>query len=453
MKPFLIKRWRGLSICIFLFTIALGLRLHYQHNSIVLGNIRADSLQYYTTAYNLYTHGIYSAQLSPRRSVPPQADAARSPGYPLFLLPFFYFHNNLNQIMHSVMTTQAILGSLSVVLTFLLARSCLGYLASFLAGLLTATSPHLIAAEKYLLTETLFTCVLLTSCLALVYARRQNNGRIPILSILAGGLFGLTALIKPAALLLGPLLAALFFLNPKKTEATGHNRSHRQILWFLAGYILIYSPFLIRNTLTLDQIFPESGRGWSNIVEGSYPNLMFKTKQFSGHPHHEDPKFNKMKDDKQYFFKIMRQRFSVTPWPYIKWYLGGKIIYSWKWDLITGDHDVYIYPMFSSGFRSSKILQPIHAAMKNMHSPLALLALFGCIMFAIKWRRDGEMNATPALMLSIMIIIYHALQTTVMLPEPRYTIPLRPICYLLASAFLASSFYKIKELVPVRRKP
>lgn len=410
--------------------LALVLRIEYQNHSIVDTPVRADAAEYFWGAYNLYAHHTYANQpAKPHES--PQPAATRTPGYSLFLLPFFYASTSIEQFIFQVATAQALLGTLSVLLTYILARQFLPNAFATLTALFVAISPHLITMEGYLLTETLFTLLLLLGLILLIRAWRCGQARW---LIAAGSLFGLLALVKPAALLLGIWLGLFCFFS-----ADGHRLRliwHRwqHYLIFMLGLLLTFSPFLIRNAIVLGQPFPEEERGWVGVVAGHYPDLAYGA-YHDDYPYRHDPEYPRMEKDRPYFWEIFYQRIMAAPLDYLRWYLGGKVIYSWRWET-DSYNGLYTYPMIKGGFEEQPLLYYTAQAMKISHWPLWILAFLGSGL--LLWRFiTGQLPKNEAsLLLIVMVLAYFALLVTAFFPAPRYTIPLRPYLYLLAIWFL-----------------
>src|SRR5579872_404344 len=115
---------------------------------------RADVAQYYKTAYNLNTYGVYAHDIAMRggQEVAPPPDAFVTPGYPLFLALFVDAPPN-PETFAAVSGYQALLATLAVLLVLLLLWDFPPWI-SLPAALLTSLSPHLISAATYMLSET-----------------------------------------------------------------------------------------------------------------------------------------------------------------------------------------------------------------------------------------------------------------------------------------------------------
>ena len=150
------------------FAIAFALRLGAINGTVINTPIRADGLDYYRYAVNLKTYGTYSRAHTFESA--PEPDALRPPGYPVFLLPFVE-EPPTAFMLWQIGFAHALLDAFSVLLAISVFRRFLPETAAVGAGILTALSPHLISASTYLLTETLFTFLLMLSRSSISRAR------------------------------------------------------------------------------------------------------------------------------------------------------------------------------------------------------------------------------------------------------------------------------------------
>lgn len=431
MKGFNLAR-KDLIAILLIFCLALGIRLMYQHSAEVRNQIISDAKEYFLGAYNLRFFGVYSTSPPPSPDTPPKPNAGRTPGYSLFLLPFLYTSKTIPEFVNKVVTAQAVLGALTSVFAFLAARYSLPFAWAFTGGLLTCFSPHLIAMDDYLLTESLFTFVTITAFLFFVVSFHRKGKAGLITSGISGLFWGLSFLVKPMAMLLGPFMAFVYLIPIKKANAFTFRKELNKACVLFFVFLLTVSPFFLRNYLTLKQLFPEQGRGWGSIVDGTYINLIYKDPRFYGYPYRDDPLNAKMHKDKKFFWDVFMKRFEERPLEYLKWYLGGKILCSWRWDVVTGHHDVYVYPMKKLGFHNDELLFFVHSIMKMLHWPLFWLAVSTpMLLLFLRWKNAVNEYLFYCLPYAFIISYFFAM-VTVMFPIPRYTIPIRPYVYNLA---------------------
>jgi hypothetical protein len=141
-----------------------------------------------------------------------------------------------------------------------------------------------------------------------------------------------------------------------------------------------------------------------------------------------------MKKDKTYFFQIMKERFVSRPFAYLKWYLVGKTSSSWEWDIApNGGWDVYTYKLYKHGFKDNIILLYIYNLMKYVHKPLVFICFltFPYLLF-FYYMKSKLPYIYIKLLPPLITLIYFNFIMVLMFPLPRYTIPLRPYCYILA---------------------
>jgi 4-amino-4-deoxy-L-arabinose transferase-like glycosyltransferase len=161
----------------------------------------------------------------------------RPPGYPLFVAGSLWLFGQ--QSLLGLLLAQHLVGLLTVALTYLLGRLLWGGAAAGLAGLLAALSGPLLVTEHYVMSETLFGCLL---CAALLAATLGLQRKRLVWLAAAGLLLGLAALVRPVAQLLLPLLAA----SPLIVWRGGWSAGRAGLL--LTGcYLLVVLPWMARN--------------------------------------------------------------------------------------------------------------------------------------------------------------------------------------------------------------
>lgn len=422
----LLPHWPDMACVLLLFCLALSVRLSYQSEAIIDHPIRADAREYFLLAYNLYRYNVYSAEPSTLSNTPPQPNFRRSPGYPLFLYPFVTTSKTIEQFLNRVTATQALIGSFTVVMTYLMGRLCLTLPWACMGALLTALSPHLVAINHFLLTETLFTFTIMLATLILVFSWRRKQ---PILSVLAGMLFGSSALVRPIALLLGPFMGSLYLLHHRECAFAPKSVILTQSICLLIGCALIYSPYLVlRNKMVSGSFSVSEQSTWGHFIRGTDVNLknFLKAKK--------DPKLRveteQMIQDKWYALRVLKRQFLLSPFSYVKWYLGGKVVFMWQWDNIYVG-DVYQYPMVKRGFHTNPKLRSIHTLMRWLHWPMYLLTLTAPIFLFMSWRSGTATPKTLVLLAPVLVFLYFAALLTLLMPLPRYALPVRPFAYML----------------------
>ncbi|HEY0604215.1 MAG TPA: glycosyltransferase family 39 protein [Herpetosiphonaceae bacterium] len=178
-----------------------------------------DSDGYDRRAMNLLRYGVFASEKEP----PLTPDLDRTPVYPVMIAGVFAVAGHTPG---AVILLHILLAGVTALLTFMLARE-LGLPSSVgvLAALIFAVDPLSIMTTNYLLTETLFTTLLVGSVWAVV--RFWNSGLWRWL-LLSAVLVALTSLTRPISQFLPIAMLPLFVLAARK----GQRR-----LWLAAGAV------------------------------------------------------------------------------------------------------------------------------------------------------------------------------------------------------------------------
>ncbi len=228
---------RRCLLLLLLATLTRGLML-----SAALPNpqrmLRRDAEGYIQAAQNLLAGHGFSLERQP----PYNPTAFRTPLYPLFIAACYALFGADNRLLALV---QVLLSLLTVVLAYMLGRKILPEAAAWLGGLLFALSSLPATHAVFILSETLFSLLLLL-CLGCLVCYRQAN-RLRWLAC-AGGLAGLSLLCRPLAL----YFPVAFFPLAWLAAAPGRRRQAVSgALLALLVCALTLSPWLIRNQARL----------------------------------------------------------------------------------------------------------------------------------------------------------------------------------------------------------
>lgn len=420
--------------------IATGLRLGAASGSVVVDPLRADAREYFLYAYNLRYQGVYShsdAALAEPPSLP-IADAARSPGYPLFLAPFVDGPPR-QMMLRRVVIAQAALGVLTVLLCWAACRRWMPAPAAVAAALLTALSPHLVNASLYVLTEALFT-LLLVAALWLggrdLTTGRGSNG------LLFGLVLGAANLVRPSLTLFGPLAALIVLAH------FGKERGWRVALLVMAGFIAIQTPWMLRN---LDEELDTGGPQvlLATALAGIYPNLMYKDEPASyGYAYRFDPNAELYKRDSGALLGEVARRFHDEPARHLRWFLVVKPLVLWSWNIIQGQGGAFVYEMARSPYYDRPAFVWSYRLMEWLHWPLVLLGGAGTVLAWLPaTRRAMTPGALLAVRLTSALLLYFVALHTLLAPYPRYSVPLRPALYAMAMFTLWSALHAGRRLI------
>jgi 4-amino-4-deoxy-L-arabinose transferase-like glycosyltransferase len=380
--------------------------------------IRSDALQYTQYALNILNFGTHSSVFDPSIG-DPVPDNWRTPGYPLFLALIMKL-GGVDNFYVFTRLIQSLLGSISVLLTYLVARFFLPYWSSLLASLLVALSPHLISLENYILTESLFTFFLLLSIYLFFLAHKKKSNLIYILS---GAAFGYAYLIIPTVFFVPWILVFVLLL-------AGEHRNKKQFLAFgLFGifFLLFVVGYAVRNQVNVP---PEKrqDRLIGNICAGTYPNFIYKSERYKYYMYREDPEYENCSSSLQGLRTVLWSRFKKSPGDYLKWYFLGKPKAYWGWDILQGFGDVYIYEPITTLFTKSILTKFLHDFMKWLHPFLVFFLFIGGIIHIFGGKNKIKRNLFSFLIFSVPI--YYTLLFIVFFPLSRYSVPIRPELFL-----------------------
>jgi 4-amino-4-deoxy-L-arabinose transferase-like glycosyltransferase len=220
----------GLFLLAFLlrFGVVLGLRdIHKFHGPSPAGS---DAVEFNAIALNLVSGNGYSI-------TPDQPTAIRAPGFPLLLAALYRISYENYALVYGVL---CVIGALTCLLTYAVARQLLTEGPARVAGLLAAVYlPHVYYSTLFL-SESLFAlCVGLALWLFLLHLRTSSNWLLAG----AGAVMGYGALARPLAVLFVPLLGLILMRSPDRNWRRLAQRS----LVLVASAMVVLLPWSIRN--------------------------------------------------------------------------------------------------------------------------------------------------------------------------------------------------------------
>ena len=188
--------------------------------------------------------------------------AQRTPGYPLFMATCWFLAGG--ESVRAVLWAQAVLSTLICWMAYQAGRAVeerhpAGGLA-VVALLLTVLEPYSIILSGFVLSETLFTFLMMA---VVLLANRPNAAS----GFLIGIFTGFALLVRPSALLLVPIASVLWFLC---------SREKRIILQTLCtawlAMLVVLSPWWIRNARQLGEFIPTTLNVGISLYDGLNPN-------------------------------------------------------------------------------------------------------------------------------------------------------------------------------------
>lgn len=182
-----------------------------------------------------------------------RANAYTMPGYTLFLAGVRSVSGPFDHLVVA-RVVQAVLGTLSLLLLFLIARRCADDETALVALAATAVYPPFVYAAGQLMTETLYTAAMLAFVAVLLWALA---GRGSWRWVAAGALLAVTVLIRPV-IVLWAVVPAVYVLW------THRRHPRRALMWvgaFALGFVLVMTPWWVRNAVTYRHFIPLTTTG------------------------------------------------------------------------------------------------------------------------------------------------------------------------------------------------
>lgn len=413
--------------------LALGtyLRLSAVTNTEINTPIRADAQVYYFSAVNLNQKGIFSSAAPTLPHVKP--DAFVQPAFPFIIAPLIKFPPTMDMIFQ-VNILQAILGILTIILTFLFFLNFSEHSIALGAALLVAISPHLVVMTTYMLTETTFTFFLLLGfyLLMLAYTKEQ-----PLFSIASGLALGLSALTRSTTEYLGLFLLLSFTFESK-------HHFTKTILPALLTSLTIIMGWKLRNLFAINSL-SDPTLFINAVHHGMYPGFMYHGNPASlAIPYRFDPLSAWIDASAAHAIIAIVQNFAANPLQYSAWFFIGKPIFLLSWNMIDGIGDIFLYPVLSSPYFYNPVFQITRSIVFGLHGLLSIIAVFG-LFFTLTIPKSSAANDKFmfAAKISALLVLYFFLIHIIGAPYPRYGIPLRPFIYGFGLLFIHQFFRKM----------
>ena len=220
--------------------------------------IRSDSLVYHTLANNIVTLGEYSFE--------GKSTAVISGGYPLFLSGIYYVFGTEQFYVKLI---QALLEIFTGLMFFSISKFFFNIKYSLISLFIFTFLPSNLLYSQTILTEPLFgllSFIILYFCL-----KEKFDKRILFLGMLWG-----YAILVRSSFALSVILLPIFLLIYRRQLFEGYKRKRikrvlQYSLFFFIGVLLVISPWLIRNKITMNT-FTIATQGGFTFWSGSNPD-------------------------------------------------------------------------------------------------------------------------------------------------------------------------------------
>jgi hypothetical protein len=240
--------------------------------------------------YGNIARSIYEDQ---RYGIDPVEASDWSPGAPLLYAATYYATGGEHPGAARMMV--ALIGTLTILVVYLLARRIAGPAAGLLAAGLLAIYPYFIYDSGRLMSEPLGALGLAAALLAFLWALDVPT---PWAFAAPGFLLGVTALARPEYLLFSLVFSAIAFVRPRGLLGWARCGDRGGGRWrfglasagvLVAGFLVPVLPWLVRDYVVLDRVVPISTGGGKALYIGTYlpgDGNHFKTKVILYHRFH-----------------------------------------------------------------------------------------------------------------------------------------------------------------------
>ena len=242
--------------------LVLGLGLRVQAALTPPADVGNDAAAYMAIAEGLYEDGRYGG---PSQSSPNDW----SPGAPLLYSAVYFLTGGVHP--KAALLLVALLGTGTILLTYLLARRLAGPVAGLVAAVLAATYPAFVENNGRLLAEPVALFWLPAAMLAFLWA---SDGGRPWRWLAPGALLGLSTLTRPEYLPFVALFALLALLRVAWRHPHGRRAGLLSGLaaaaLLTAAFCGVLAPWTVRNAVTLDRFVPVTTGGGKALFVATY---------------------------------------------------------------------------------------------------------------------------------------------------------------------------------------
>lgn len=185
-----------------------------------------------------------------------------SPGLPLFVAGVYKITGGVHE--RTARIVLALLGTLSILFTYLIGRRLSGPAAGLIGAAVIAIYPALLEYQGMLMGEPLAATLLSGAVLASLWAA-DAEGRLRWL--LPGAVLGALTLVRPEYLGVALLVSLVVLIGRGWRSWQG---TWVQALLLLAGVAVVIAPWTVRNAIALDRFVPVSTGGGQVLFAGTY---------------------------------------------------------------------------------------------------------------------------------------------------------------------------------------
>lgn len=379
----------------------------------VVEPLQADAAESYALAQALIKQGAYDVLAAPFKGAAAAAadETFSSLGYPLFL-SLFAEPQAAESSINAILITQMVLGSLAILLVFVLARRLLDPYWALTAGLLTAVSPFLVNVSLYLVSATVLMIALL---LYLATAAKISERGAVIRTFIASALLGVVALTDPTfEFLIVPWLILLFLSSKGVSKVLSPVAA-------IVGFGLVFSPLVVHNQTAVEA--PINTAPIAESIQQGLPPAADGAESAAGEP------------TLGAAFAQMGQTLVDDPVGFLRWYFVDKTQSLWSWGEPIAAEQSLIYSVSKTPYAESPGFLASEEFMSILHGPVVLIGGLGAVLV---WLPFAARRMTPAQTIGLrslsLVLLYATIAHGFGVAAPQYATPLLPVLFVMALA-------------------
>ena len=375
-----------------------------------------DSFEYDRLARTLLADGRFDDPT-------PGVQTSRTPGYPILLAGIYKL---AGPFPVAVVVVQIVLSAGTVLMVHLLARQLWSPATGLIAGLLLACDAPSISAGHRLLTETLFTFLLVAAVMAVLY--RSNSESPPSRGslVLFGSLLALSALTRPIGILLfGP--AVLWIVWRGRSTNSPPGGTIRAIGYALLPWVGLVGGWQIRNGLATERVEVSYGPA-KFLLLGRGADIVAQRDGISA-PEARARILQTLREAEINSRVSMKDLYASEAWALIRAHPALFLKTQWRW-----------LPELMLGTGAAGLIEALRPA-----HPLVTLALFtfcalhllavyaGALTSLLLAARSGPSSQTAALALLALLLVYFVVLSTGPQTYSRFRVPMMPLLIVCAA--------------------
>ncbi len=352
--------------------------------------------------------------------------ASRPPLYP-FLIAAFWWTDN--PPITAVILVQIIVGAVTVVLVYLIAKDRFSHPAALTAAIAATFAPMTVYYTAVILTETVFTFLLVLGVFC--WGRKH--------AVVAGLAFGLAALTRPIVI---PFLVCLSLL----TVLPAWRNSRRLYLVIFVSAMAITSVWIVRNAIVFRKFILVQSTGYGvNLFAGTIETSIYGhdvwtqiQKEFGSNEYYEQDEVSR---DRQYMLRAI-ERIETDPAQYLRVRLKQyPNLFLDSGDYLLGSNNI----TFQDALQQRRPLVVI----VKVSFILGNIAIFVLTIYAIFLERRRFVSLSHILLFPIFLCCIHL----PMWIERRYGLAMMPLVLILAVRGIEGLWPLVTKKLPVRYIP